>query len=121
MTVGEKIKLRREELNMSQDELAKKVGYKSRSSIQKIEASRDLPLKKVEKMAKVLDLNVSYLMGWSDDDKVECRQNYRDLMSEARSLYPEVDFALIDKLVEAYVDADASTQQAIKLLLHVED
>lgn len=32
MTVGERIKQKRIELNMTQDELAKKVGYKSRSS-----------------------------------------------------------------------------------------
>ena len=37
MTIGQRIKIRREELNMSQDDLAKKVGYKSRSSINKIE------------------------------------------------------------------------------------
>ena len=66
MTVGEKIKQRRIELNMSQEELGAKVGYKSRSSIQKIEASRDLPLKKVYKMAVALDLPVSYLMSWED-------------------------------------------------------
>ena len=51
MTIGERIKRKRIELNMSQDELAKKVGYKSRSSIQKIEYARNLPLPKVEKMA----------------------------------------------------------------------
>ena len=37
MTIGQRIRLRREELNMSQDELAKRIGYKSRSSINKIE------------------------------------------------------------------------------------
>ena len=57
MTVGERIKQRRLELGLSQDELAKKVGYKSRSSINKIELSRDLPLKKVELMAKALNLH----------------------------------------------------------------
>lgn len=66
MTVGEKIKQRRLELNMSQDELAKKCGYKSRSSINKIELSRDLPLKKVRLMANALDLTVAYLMGWEE-------------------------------------------------------
>ena len=46
MDIGERIKLRREELNLSQDELAKKVGYKSRSSINKIEQDgRGLPQK----------------------------------------------------------------------------
>lgn len=67
MNVGERIKQRRLELNLSQEELAKKVGYKSRSSINKIELSRDLPLRKVELMAKALDTTPSDLMGWTYD------------------------------------------------------
>lgn len=65
MTVGQKIKTRREELKMSQEELAQKCGYKSRSSINKIEMSRDLPLKKVnmKKLPRVAPsiFNKSYL------------------------------------------------------------
>lgn len=67
MTVGERIKQKRIELNLSQDDLAKKVGYKSRSSIQKIEAARKLPLDKVETMALALDCTPGYLMGWEDE------------------------------------------------------
>ena len=37
MTIGQRIKQRREELQISQEELAHKIGYKSRSSINKIE------------------------------------------------------------------------------------
>lgn len=37
MPIGEKIRQRREELGMSQSELAREVGYKSRSSINKLE------------------------------------------------------------------------------------
>ena len=37
MTIGQRVKIRREELGMSQEELATKVGYKSKSSINKIE------------------------------------------------------------------------------------
>ncbi len=70
MNVGEKIKQRRLELGLSQDELAKKVGYKSRSSINKIELSRDLPLRKVEVMAKALETTPAYLMGWASADYV---------------------------------------------------
>ena len=67
MTIGDRIKKRRLELNMTQEELAKKAGYKSRSSIQKIESSRDLPVDKIEIIAKSLDVSPSYLMGWSND------------------------------------------------------
>ena len=70
MTVGERIKKKRLELGMTQDELAKKAGYKSRSSINKIECSRDLPIKKVKKVAAVLECTPSYLMGWEDDSTV---------------------------------------------------
>ena len=67
MTVGQRIKTRREQLGLTQEELAKKVGYKSRSSINKIELSRDLPLRKVEKVAVALDTSPSFLMGWVQD------------------------------------------------------
>ena len=38
VTVGEKIRLRREELGMSQEELAAKMGYSNRSTIARIES-----------------------------------------------------------------------------------
>jgi len=67
MTVGERIKQKRIELGMSQEELAVKVGYKSRSSINKIELSRDLPLGKVQAVARALNCEPYYLMGWEDE------------------------------------------------------
>lgn len=67
MTIGERIKQKRLELNMSQEELAFKCGYKSRSSINKIELARDLPLRKVELVAKALEVEPSYIMGWEEE------------------------------------------------------
>lgn len=68
MNIGERIKQRRLELGLSQDEVAKKCGYKSRSSVQKLENSRELPLKKVSLMARALECSETYLMGWSNPD-----------------------------------------------------
>lgn len=67
MTIGERIKKRREELGLTQEEVAKKCGYKSRSSINKIELSRDLPLRKVEIMADALETTPGVLMGWDEE------------------------------------------------------
>lgn len=65
MEIGDRIKKRREELGMSQEELAKKVGYKSRSSINKIEIDgRGLPQSKIVAFAKALETSPAYLMGW---------------------------------------------------------
>ncbi|WP_444350553.1 helix-turn-helix transcriptional regulator, partial [Phascolarctobacterium succinatutens] len=41
MTLYDRIRTRREQLNMSQEELAKKLGYKSRSTIAKIESGEN--------------------------------------------------------------------------------
>ena len=70
MTIGERIKQRRLELGMTQEELAKKAGYKSRSSVNKIELSRDLPLTKVKAVAKILECSPSYLLGWEDNNDI---------------------------------------------------
>lgn len=66
MTIGERIRKRREELGYTQDELAKKLGYKSRSSVNKVEMAREIPMKKVKLYADVLDMTVPSLMGWEE-------------------------------------------------------
>ena len=68
MTVGERIAARRKELNMTQEELAKRLGYKSKSSINKIELKwANVPLSKLEKVAAALDCDPGYLMGWEEE------------------------------------------------------
>ena len=58
------IKRRREELGMSQDALAKRVGYSDRSSIAKIEGGKvDLSQTKILEFAKALDITPGELMG----------------------------------------------------------
>lgn len=69
MEIGDRIRARREELGMTQDELARAIGYKSRSSINKIEIDgRGLPQKKVADIARALRVSPAYLMGWEETD-----------------------------------------------------
>ena len=113
MTIGERIKLRREELGLTQGELAKKCGYKSRSSINKIELSRSLPLKKVELMAKALETTPSKLMGWSDEDDEETIFEYVPDMFD--------DFGTIDEadeLYDKYIHAIPEIRKAVDSLLN---
>ena len=70
MTIGERIKLKREELGMSQEELAEKIGYKSRSSINKIELDRQqLTQKKIKVFADALGVTANYILGIEDEPK----------------------------------------------------
>lgn len=66
MQIGENIKARRKQLNMTQQELANKLGYKSVSTIAKIEAGKnDIPQSKIIAFAKALDTTAGALMGLS--------------------------------------------------------
>lgn len=70
--VNKRIRQRREMLGLSQDELAKKLGYKSRSSINKIEkGENDIPQSKILAFAEALNTTPEYLMGWNDTNSEE--------------------------------------------------
>ncbi len=64
MTVGERVKAARIRKGLTQEELAKKLGYKSRSSVNKIELERDIPRSMIVKLAEILEVTPSYIMGW---------------------------------------------------------
>lgn len=66
------IKEQRERLGLSQEELALKTGYSSRSSIAKIEKGLvDLTQSKIALFAKALNTTQSELMGWTDSEQLE--------------------------------------------------
>ena len=65
LEIYKRIRARREELGISQEELAKRMGYKSRSSINKIEkGENDIPQSKIVAFAKALRTTPEALMGW---------------------------------------------------------
>ncbi len=67
MTIYDRIKILRESQGLSQQELATRLGYKSRSAINKIELGlRDISQSKVEAFAKALNTTPAYLMGWEE-------------------------------------------------------
>lgn len=68
--IGKRIMNKRKELGMTQEELAKRLGYKSKSTINKIEnGTNDIPQSKIVKFAEVLQTTIAYLMGW--EEKIE--------------------------------------------------
>lgn len=69
MTLYENIKARRLALKLSQEDLARKLGYKSTSTIAKIEAGKiDIPQSKIKAFADALGTTPSALMGWDEDE-----------------------------------------------------
>ena len=90
-----RIRQRRELLGMSQDELSRKLGYKSRSSINKIEkGENDIPQSKIVAFAEALDTTPEYLMGWNDRANVASKEETK-LLEGFNSLTKEGKAALL--------------------------
>lgn len=67
--IGKRIKEKRIELGITQEELAAKLGYKSKTTIAKIEkGTNDITQSRVVDFANVLNTTPAYLMGWTDSD-----------------------------------------------------
>ena len=68
-TIGGNIYRLRKDLNMTQEDLAKRMGYKSKSTINKIELGiNDIPQSKIAQFAEVLGTTPADLMGWTEED-----------------------------------------------------
>jgi transcriptional regulator with XRE-family HTH domain len=103
MNVGERIKQRREELHMTQEELAKKVGYTSRSSIAKVESNANgMVQSKLVIFANALQTTPSYLLGW--DDCIE--QEDADFIKSLGTIHPKeelpTEIEAINTLLHSY-------------------
>lgn len=111
MGIGKRIRKRREELGITQTELAIKLGYKDKSSISKIEKeSNDIYQSDVLKFAQALGTSVQYLMGWTEE-KEEKEEN-------------EQDFAISEqeaKIILAYRNADEIDKRSVLRILRLED
>ena len=69
--IGKRIADKRRFIGMTQEELAKKIGYTSKTTIAKIESGvNDIPQSKIVLLAKVLGTTPAVLMGWEDEEKL---------------------------------------------------
>lgn len=78
MDVGKRIRERRKELNLSVDELAKKLN-KNRTTVYRYEKGEieNLPMDILGPLAKALNTTPAYLMGW-DDKPISAIDTIRD-------------------------------------------
>ena len=117
-TIGERIRDRRELLGLSQEELAKMIGYTSRSSINKIETGvQQLRQSKIKAIADALDTNVNYILGIdSNSDKYK---NYLDsYMERIKKIISEMDDAQIEnalRLSQTYLQMYADQLNKINI------
>ena len=66
MDLANRVRQRREELGLSQEDLALRMGYSSRTSINKIENGRPCSQKIITRLSEALGVSIPYLMGWEE-------------------------------------------------------
>lgn len=100
MDLAEKVRSRRIELGLSQDELARRMGYESRSSINKIEKGRPCSQKVIARLADALGVGVAYLMGWDEPmqaDPAGLAEKHLEILTDAEFVEMHEDFKKLNK------------------------
>lgn len=104
--VGTRIKARRQELHMSQRDLADRMGYSNHSTIARIEAGKvDLPQSRIVQFADALGVTPGHLMGWDAEPE--------DLGAIAAQVLGDPGLL---RLVQNYLAMPESDQYALKLM-----
>jgi transcriptional regulator with XRE-family HTH domain len=107
MELSDRVRCRREALGLTQDELAKRMGYKSRVSINKIENGRPVSQKIIVRLAEALGVSVPYLMGW-EEKPAEDLQNMGALAAEVL-----MDPGALE-VAQKYLAMDEADRQAVR-------
>lgn len=112
MTIGERVKARRQELGLTQRDLAKRMGYTDHTTITRVEAGKvDLPMSRISQFADALRVSPSYLMGWEDEDKKNpvtedgMSDDQRKLMRFVETV-PAEKAALLLKVMKSILEGD---------------
>lgn len=79
VNIGQRIQERRKELNLSIEEIAKRLN-KNRTTVYRYERGDigNLPLETLKPLAEILETTPAYLMGWEDKTDEDVREPTRD-------------------------------------------
>lgn len=115
MGIGEQIRKRRIQLGWSQQKLAEKMGYTSKSTITRIEKGyNDVSQSNVAKFAKVMDTTIGYLMGWSNEESKLSKPIITDNSNPAAKVFSSRFDSLSDnhqQQVLEYIDFLSAQEQ----------
>jgi transcriptional regulator with XRE-family HTH domain len=120
MTIADRIRIKRTELEYSQAQLAFKAGYSDKTAISKFEnAGDDITMKQVKRIAKALGVTTSYLMGWEEPEEIP---GHTETSTIYTPVMPEYDFNTEEtEIIKAYRKSDSLTKAMVLRTLGLED
>lgn len=110
--IGRNIMEARKRAGLTQEELATRVGYKTKSAINKIELGiRDLPQKKIVQFAEALGTTPGVLMGWVNEETSKKNDAVVDIVIKLRQ--DEELLHMVEKLTKISGDCRAAFRQLL--------
>ncbi len=116
--LGPKIRARREELGLSQEELARAIGYRGKASINKIELGyADVPRAKLPAFAAALNMTPAEFSGWTKERQQlsfsYCMEQQLRMLGYALTYTTEGDV-----LITAEAGQYEITEEDVKMMEH---
>lgn len=112
--IGFRVQRRRQQLRMSQEELARRTGYGGKTSISKIEKNvNGIPQDKVSIFAEALQTSELYLIGMVDDPNMSTDEIIRTDYAMTLSKKDQI-------LIERFHNADPEKKRIIAYLLELD-
>lgn len=107
MTLGERVRQLRQKAGMTQDALAKEIGYSTKTSISKIENNiLDINQSTIVALARALKTTPSVIMGWTDiDEKSTPTSELADMLPD-ENIYKIPVFSTVSAGLGAYACDD---------------
>lgn len=112
--IGSRVQRRRQQLRMSQEELARRTGYGGKTSISKIEKNLNgISQDKVSVFAEALQTSELYLIGMVDDPNMSTDEIIRSDYAMTLSKKDQI-------LIERFHNADPEKKRIIAYLLELD-
>ena len=106
MTIGERIRQRRQDLGLTQTDLAERLQLKSKASVSLVETDKeDLTTTRLSKYADALECTPSYLMGWTDEAQANIDKVKNTLSNLSKNGFTTNEFVPDNAY---YIDDDAA-------------
>ena len=92
MTIGERIKIARENKGLTQEQLGVMCGT-TKQTIFKYETGvvTNIPLDRLKRIAEVLSVTPAYLMGWSETTPAITEKDERDIAKDLERIMTQLD------------------------------